>query len=304
MIFMKNAVFCLAFTLVVFYGCTTDAGFDPRDDYKDEPVDYIVDVLQKYKGDYFLPDCDEKLQDKIFFVNTTSFVYACVGEDWAEIRSLDKNSKELSDVPYYDPARDKLIKDTKIHDVKFGEVTDSRDGHTYATVIIDGMEWMAENLDYDDTSSIVNEKCASLYGAKNCRRYERLFNADTTGYNLEDLCPQGFYVPDEKDWIALFKAVSIDNYYAYAANVLKSKYYVDDRNHKGEDLISFSVIPAGFTYRESGYLATTEAAPGKNAGFWSSYGDGVFFRSDLDYVVFSEQQSKELFSIRCMRSIR
>lgn len=85
-------IFCAA--------CTSDCGYDPRVEYADRTVDYIV-YGEGYSSDSYLPKCTEKLEGKLFYVKSNSKVYACIEGEWSEMRSLDATSQELVDVPYY-----------------------------------------------------------------------------------------------------------------------------------------------------------------------------------------------------------
>ena len=69
-------------------------------------------------------------------------------------------------------------------------MTDPRDGKTYKTTVIDGVTWMAENLNYDITGSMCYE-----YLPKHCETYGRLYReAQRT-----DACPMGWRLPDTTD---------------------------------------------------------------------------------------------------------
>jgi len=91
-----------------------------------------------------------------------------------------------------------------------GFMTDARDGHEYATVQINGVNWMAENLRYmpDTTSSRVSFSggyvdCDSAW----CDTLGAFYSIST----LDEACPAGWKVPTLEDWNALARAHSSDS---------------------------------------------------------------------------------------------
>lgn len=99
-------------------------------------------------------------------------------------------------------------------------LTDTRDNKVYSTVQIGTQCWMAANLNYGNivlSSSIQDDNCIPeryCYNnlTANCNRYGGLYQWDEL-MNYTDtpagqgLCPPGWHVPSESDWMILF------NYY-------------------------------------------------------------------------------------------
>ena len=87
---------------------------------------------------------------------------------------------------------------TSVKGVPQDSLVDSRDNKKYATVLIDGRVWMAQNLAYDAGTGTVcyDDDCDSYledYG------YLYSFEAAKTA------CPDGYHLPTDEEWKALEK---------------------------------------------------------------------------------------------------
>ena len=144
-------------------------------------------------------------------------------------------------------------------DIVQGVMVDSRDGKEYLTVTIGEQTWMAENLDfdyqvdgvsygnfYDEThNSCSNAYCNVTYSG---RRYTKGAAIDSAaiysesgkgcgekthcltmcdsegicslGKNVRGICPEGWHLPSNDDWVSLIEAVGGDS---IAPLVLMSK---------------------------------------------------------------------------------
>jgi uncharacterized protein (TIGR02145 family) len=110
----------------------------------------------------------------------------------------------------------------------YGTLTDIRDGKTYATIVIQGRTWMAQNLNYgtrvngtlatdDQANDAVKEKYCYSDLESNCDRYGALYQwaeamalpascnttscaaSIATGFH-QGICPAGWHVPKAADW--------------------------------------------------------------------------------------------------------
>ncbi len=151
--------------------------------------------------------------------------------------------------------------------------TDTRDGHVYKTVTIGNQTWMAENLAYNSTASLVyedNEENANIYG--------RLYPWNDVKYG--DICPEGWHVPTQKEWIELANYIGesyVDNYSDYPYPYINTN-----------DVIISSV---GSAMKTTGTDATNESGfNGLLGGLYTPYssysyqalGDyGIWWTSDL-----------------------
>lgn len=77
-----------------------------------------------------------------------------------------------------------------------GSLKDARDGKTYKTIEIDGLEWMTQNLDYKDKSSVCYDK-----KEKNCKSLGRLYAWD----EAVNACPEGWRLPTKDEFESLLK---------------------------------------------------------------------------------------------------
>lgn len=81
----------------------------------------------------------------------------------------------------------------------YGKMVDPRDGREYKTVEIGGKTWMAENLNYHIYEVLGDEVASGFCYANDvdkCEKYGRLY----TEYALDKACPEGWRIPDEKDY--------------------------------------------------------------------------------------------------------
>ncbi len=96
---------------------------------------------------------------------------------------------------------DEFIENAK--SIKNNILVDKRDKTEYQTVVINGSEWMSENLNYimDDGTHCRNENPAD------CKRFGYMYNIKAT----TEACPDGWKVPSSDDWEKLFSDVK-DNH--------------------------------------------------------------------------------------------
>lgn len=128
-------------------------------------------------------------------------------------------------------------------------LTDARDGKKYTTVEINGIRWMASNLNHVLDS---NTKESGLPKDGGCfYSWEEAVNA----------CPNGWRLPTRAEWQGLIDYFGGDS---TAAINLRSRALWDD-DEKGVDSIGFSALPAG--YYNVGNGARREEKT--NASWWA-----------------------------------
>ena len=250
-------------------------------------------------------------------------------KDGKSSSSGEKNSSSSSVVPTVSVASP--CKTETEDNCEYGTLTDDRDGQTYKTVKIGEQWWMAENLNYAYTdvpfkySSYTSDSTSWCYDndAANCAKYGRLYtwaaamdsvgtwstNGMRCGYNIKcsptnpvrGICPEGWHLPNNKEWIALLSAV----YVVRIGLMLKSTEGWNDKNDgtsgNGTDAYSFSALPAGFRDGSGDYYGE-----GYDAGFWSStendssgaYHKGLYYNhNDASLHDYGKYGG---FSVRCL----
>ena len=206
--------------------------------------------------------------------------------------------------------------------VEYGEMKDLRDGKAYKTVKIDGLTWMAQNLDFADSSLVPSIKGASwCYDGKesSCKVAGRLYTwsaamdlpekfldvkyTKSSEYVISNfyrgICPSGWHLPSQEELVNALLAGGIPQ--KEAGRVHKSvKGWREDGN--GLDEFGFSVVPAGIRAGEK------YANAGFDAYFWTStevsdeWARGMFFSHDSDGVTLNSALVKSVGrSVRCVQ---
>ena len=219
----------------------------------------------------------------------------------------------------YDPAENVCV-DSKLYNIcgdtiyaPANQFCDLRDTTVYKSVTIGGQTWMAENLNYETkTGSYCNPNVTDF-----CETYGRLYTwatavgktEDECGYghscttlgdgNIQGVCPDGWHVPTETEWVALFEAVGGAS--TAAANLFASGYCV---GFDCTDPFGFSALLSGQMYGNISY-----ENPGLLGLFWSAteYDEDTDFATLIilfgdEKEAFWDHESKSLGnSVRCVK---
>ncbi|MCL2184127.1 MAG: hypothetical protein FWB85_11740 [Chitinispirillia bacterium] len=129
--------------------------------------------------------------------------------------------------------------------------TDARDGQVYRAVDIDGMVWMAQNLNYAADSSW----CYENYGFM-CEQYGRLYSWDAA----MEACPAGWHLPSRVEWADFMDKIG-------GAGDAGTKLKADNgwSSGNGTDDYGFTALPGG----ERG-TSGSFAGEKSRGGWWSS----------------------------------
>ena len=205
--------------------------------YKCTPRKWIVATELQY--DTYKQECSEYGQIAHGSVNA-EYLYFCYGEEWKRFYGNEN--------------------------IVYGKLIDERDGQIYRTVKIGGQTWMAENLNYADStnypSMLGRNWCVecdiygryyswsatidSVYWSKKGNVCGYLYSEDdseiTSVCNLPDtvqgICPEGWHVPNENEWKTLAEVVDGNPKKILAKGMWE--------NTKATDELGMSLLPAGF----------------------------------------------------------
>jgi uncharacterized protein (TIGR02145 family) len=178
-----------------------------------------------------------------------------------------------------------------------GTLSDIRDNQAYPTVVIGGQCWMAANLNYGSLvpasrhqrDNCIPEKYESPAGTPSTAVYQwdELMNYDDTPA-AKGLCPPGWHVPTETDWLILF---NVYNGYGFAGNPLKFNGYS-----------GFNAFLTGVEHQNTIWSFTNFAAL-----FWSSTSHGPYkawahgMNSFNPSVSYYPSLRSNAFSVRCLK---
>ena len=222
-----------------------------------------------------------------------------------------------------------------------GTMTDERDGQTYKTVKIGTQTWMAENLNYAytgvpyryerDNEVYTSDSTSWCYNnvPANCTKYGRFYTwaaaMDSVGewsandkgcgfdvvcsptYPVRGVCPEGWHLPTEAEFKALFTAVGgtqdakNEVLWNNVGKMLKSISGWKSSGN-GTDAYAFSALPAGIKYNDRNF-----SFEGYLAYFWSSteYDSYnayyMYLDSNDDDVHLGNRYKNYGFSVRCVK---
>ncbi len=153
---------------------------------------------------------------------------------------------------------------------EYGELLDRRDGKVYRTIEIGSQVWMAQNLDFYDSSDATLRGQTHCYydSLAFCETYGRLYTWSAamgfdSAYNSRlteegmigdphrGVCPEGFHLPSDAEWDALAAYVDAHNGAEGVGTSLKARYLwrQDSSNIKyncftpGTDLFGWAGLP-------------------------------------------------------------
>ena len=121
--------------------------------------------------------------------------------------SSSSRIKQANAEPFLDKAGDQFNPD-----IDYGTMTDPRDGKTYKTVVVNGVTWMAENLNY--AGNEIGESVCFNDEDRFCEFYGRLYsrdaamNSSSCAYDascslgsdpVQGICPDGWHIPTKNE---------------------------------------------------------------------------------------------------------
>lgn len=179
----------------------------------------------------------------------------------------------------------------KIPVVEKGSFTDSRDGHVYKTIKVNGQVWFAENLDYKlDKSSYYDNDSVRF------SKFGRFYSYE----NAKKACPKGWHIPDTNEWLEL-----VNNFGGKktAGGSFKALSDWKKSNSTATNSSGFSILPSGYYDIKMDQFFLT----GENATFWCLQGKDS---SDQKYlsiyyddpsVIIIKPYKSYCLSVRCLK---
>ena len=198
------------------------------------------------------------------------------------------------------------------------EDTVSMDGYDYAVVAIGSQCWFAENLRttvFQDSTEIPLESGSAFPNLTSAARTQYNNNAtyvNTRGYLYNGyatvdeehggICPSGWHVPSEVDWMALEVFLVGEGHAATMGEVLKSTSGWN-ANGSGTDLYGFNAQPGGVCWPDGNFYNINNVAT-LSSSTWNNNYSAMYLRT-LDYD--GDQMGRQAYwpvsghSIRCVK---
>ena len=198
------------------------------------------------------------------------------------------------------------------------EDTVSMDGYDYAVVAIGSQCWFAENLRttvFQDSTEIPLESGSAFPNLTSAARTQYNNNAtyvNTRGYLYNGyatvdeehggICPSGWHVPSEVDWMALEVFLVGEGHAATMGEVLKSTSGWN-ANGSGTDLYGFNAKPGGVCWPDGNFYNINNVAT-LSSSTWNNNYSAMYLRT-LDYD--GDHMGRQAYwpvsghSIRCVK---
>lgn len=199
--------------------------------------------------------------------------------------------------------------------ITYGSLTDPRDGQSYRTVTIGSQTWMAQNLNYCNTTSSTDTVGVCYgYATDSCTKYGRLYtwaevmagsaSSSASPSGVQGVCPTGWHVPSDSEWTTMQTFVDPTN--TTDGTKLKSTSgWLNNGNTSGNggDMYGFRALPGGRIHGAS------FDGSGYNGDWWSATANSVA-SNDLDrgmgygvaYVYGSSDPIGDGVSLRCVQN--
>ncbi|MFA6689925.1 MAG: fibrobacter succinogenes major paralogous domain-containing protein [Sphaerochaetaceae bacterium] len=197
-------------------------------------------------------------------------------------------------------------------------VTDCRDGQIYKTVVIGSQTWMAQNLNYADSSAMPNLAGNSWCynnSTDSCAKYGRLYkwaaamNLDSSFHKIlasaeisfpqQGACPSAWHIPTDDEWTTLENYVGGSD---SAGIYLRSTSGWNDGGN-GTDTYGFSALPAGeLDYEDNKFISA-----GHYARFWCATDDEAYYACERNTAYFypnmwtNHYDKDYAYSVRCVK---
>lgn len=271
----------------------------------DEPAECVESVkanITVTNMEHISMSCGSSNQGQTVYLADYQILYTCNNGVWDEELVVLCSDPDAPQTPVEEPALD------------YGTLVDPRDGQTYKTIVIGEQTWMAENLNYESSTSYCYQNSLD-----SCDKYGRLYT-----YNEADtVCPDGYRLPTRMDFDNLLRPLSeavyderLDWHYNLIELSIKATTdWVPDTttyvNENGELVHQADATnSSGFTLLPAGYMKPNGSfsGAGKDTYLWSSADGpeaGTKYAMELEYrydgVTFYWWELDYAFSVRCVK---
>jgi uncharacterized protein (TIGR02145 family) len=218
----------------------------------------------------------------------------------------------IDSVIFYDASASTTTNDSTVTDVE---------GNSYQTVTIGGQVWMKENLNtkkYNDGSAIPLVKDNIVwqdlttggycYYNNDSSAYENIYGALYNWYavNTGKLCPTGWHVPTEAEWLAQIVYLRSDGVATFAEGIALKSTSGWGNNGNGTNDYGFAALPGGSRWRYGNGGNSQFKLLSTNGYWWSSTGTGDTAKgrtmsSDNDGAGLLSASMNHGTSIRCLK---
>ncbi len=185
------------------------------------------------------------------------------------------------------------------------------DGNTYSSIIINGQEWMAENLrttkyangdvipNITDGTQWTNLSTGAWSHYNNDPSYENPYGKLYNFYSVIDIrnvCPSGWHAPSDSEWITLMTSLGGQNVAGGKMKSTGTQYWLSP-NADASNISGFSALPGGYRY-DTGFFDL-----GNYGGFWGIDNPTFASRSlSKDNGILNTSTGQNGWSVRCLKN--
>ncbi|MCB0595034.1 MAG: hypothetical protein KDD28_13155, partial [Phaeodactylibacter sp.] len=198
---------------LIIKGSRSGSGLDQS---SDSIVERRINILQHSIKEYLKTQGKEGLMDLVKFtvMPATDTLLEAPLNKWS-ITEAWRRRVDIVDVrrwmstTKFEPIPEKQVSEIKGPEqqkavepppVNYASFTDPRDGQSYRTISLNGLDWMAANLNYAGRGKLELGVCYDN-NEKNCAQYGRLY----TWEEAQLACPAGWRLPTDEEWSGLIQ---------------------------------------------------------------------------------------------------